>query len=294
MKFFVCELPDGSIRIMDEEDNYIILKCYGQDARIMNVPSNFELIKAAEAQALLRGMDKAIFDYSSELEDLSSYLQEAGYNLTDSYKILSVNAGELMSSAGVTKSAAIDFPGIEYVPFRDLILYQVEEAISILARENIILGKNDIERLDEDLSCIAYDENRKAKAIVLASTQGKEILVELLFGIGGNNPQFIMAALQGFARELNYLELLKVYDTISMLEINDSITPLVKRLLDKEYSLKVTGDVKSAVKELSDKTGESVIEFDNIKGGQYTDEKIGYPYQNNINFKSQWKYSKES
>ena len=293
MRFTRCDLPDDRLRIMDEDNNFIILKCFGNDARIMSVPSNYELIKAAEVQALSMGMEKVVFDYSSELEEMSSYLQEAGYNLTDSYKILSVDARELMISKGVTKSLSIDFPGIEYVPFRDLILYQAQELVDMLEREKIILGRNDIDRFDEDLSCIAYDEDSKPKAVVLVSTQGKEILVELLYGMGGHNPQFIMAALQGFAREINYLGLLYVYDTISMLEVNESITPLVKRLLDKEYSLEVSGTVKKAVKELSDKGEDSGIEIEEITGRHYMEEKIGYPYQNNINFKSQWKYTND-
>ena len=293
MRFITCDLPDGRVRIMDDEDNFIIIKCFGRDARIMSIPSGYELIKAAEAEAFDRGMERILFDYSSELEELSSYLQESGYTLSDSFKILSVNARELMTSKGVTKSMAVDFPGIEYVPFRDLIAYQEEEVVDILAREHIILGKNDLDRFDEDISCVSYDENSKPKAVVLASTQGKEILVELLYGLGGYNPQFIMAALQGFAREMTYLGLLTVYDRISMLEVNESITPLVKRLLDREYSLDVTGTVKKAVKELSDAARDPGIELENITGKHYIEEKIGYPYQNNINFKSQWKCSAE-
>lgn len=289
MSFYSCDLPDGRVRIKDDEDNFIILKFFGRDARIMNIPTDYKLIKAAEAKALDKGMARIVFDYSSGLEELTSYLQKSGYQLSDSYKILSVNASELMTSKGVAKSLAVDFPGIEYVPFRDLIAYQEEEIIDILVRENIILGKNDMDRFDEDISCVTYDENRKAKAVVLTSTQGKEILVELLYGLGGHNPQFIMAALQGFAREMIYLGLLSVYDRISMLEVNDSITPLVKRLLDREYSLDVTGTVKKAVKELSDAARDPGIELENITGKHYFEEKIGYPYQNNINFKSQWK-----
>ena len=63
--------------------------------------------------------------------------------------------------------------------------------------------------------------------------------------------------------------------------------------INKEYSLDVTGNVKKAVKELSDKGEVTGIELEKSTGRHYSEEKIGFPYQNNINFKCQWKSNTE-
>ncbi len=294
MKFFKSALHDGRVRILDENKNAIILKFFDNNARIMTVPENYDLVKAAQTLAISQNVKRINFDYKSDLTSLEEQLQEDGFKISNSVNILSVSATDLFASKGVKKSIDIDFPDVEYIPFRDLILYQAQEAIDLLSKEKIIIGDNDIDRFDEDLSCIVYDEARRPKSIILASTQGKEIVIELLFSMAGSNPKFVMAATQGFARELLSLRLLEVYDRISMLEVNDSITPLIKRLLDKEYSLDITGEVHSASKELSESSESADIEFEDVPLGLFVDEKIGYPYQNNINIKSQWKLDSEN
>ncbi len=288
MKFFKSPLTDERIKISDENGSYIALKYYGSDARVMTVPFDYKFIKAATTLAALDGKKRIYFDFPDSLEEMPELLKADGYEVSQGYRILSVNAGELFSSKAVEKSIDIEFPKAEYVPFRDLILYQVEEVIARLAEEKIIIGSKDIERFDDDLSCVVYDDKRKLRSVILASTQGNEVLVELLFGMDSGSPLYIMAALQGFAWEFLSYHLLDVYNRISMLEVNESITPLVKRLLNKEYLVSVEGTVLRASKELSAKDRESGITFEDVTRSFPPEDKIGYPYQNNINFKSQW------
>ena len=106
-------------------------------------------------------------------------------------------------------------------------------------------------------------------------------------GAEKNNPQYIMAVMQGFAKEFLSMRLLEVYDRIAMLEVNGSISPLVKRLLDKEYVLDDSKYVVSAKKKLTG--GDDDIEFEELINDPYLTIPDSFPYQENINLKMQWK-----
>ncbi|MBO5621182.1 MAG: hypothetical protein J5959_06085 [Butyrivibrio sp.] len=280
-------LPNDIIRLADDMGNVALWSKYGENARILGMPQSAELLKAVETDAYNSRKDVICFDFPNELSSIVSELENQGYEIKNSVKILSVNAKELFASRGVEKSIGVSFSSVEYVPLRDLLLYQVEEMMEFLLEMKISLGPADIARFDDDMSCVVYDEDSRIKSVILASTYGNEILIELLVGAEKNNPQYIMAAMQGFAKEFLSIRLSEVYDRIAMLEVNGSISPLVKRLLDKEYVLDDSKYVVSAKKKLTG--GDDDIEFEELINDPYLTIPDSFPYQENINLKMQWK-----
>lgn len=289
MKIMKTFLPNDIIRLADEEGNVALWSKHGENARILATPPSVELLKAIETDAISTGKDTIFFDFPDALAAISDSLENHGYEIKDSEKILSVSAKELFASRGVEKSIGVSFSGVEYIPLRDLLLYQVEDIMEFLLEKKIILGPADIARFDEDLSCVVYDEQYGIRSVIFASTFVNEVLVEVLVGSGKKNPQYIMAAMQGFAKEFLALRLLNVYDKISMLEANESIAPLIKRLLDKDYTLEDGGHVITAKKKLTDSDNDKDFLFEELINNPYLAMPDSYPYQENINLKMQWK-----
>ena len=291
MKYLKSVLPGEIVRIADEDENLVTLKYYDKCARVLSAPDTIELLRAAEADAISEGKDNICFSFPSERSDISSEFEEEGYDIKNSTRIISVSARDLFASKGVMKSLGVTFSGFTYIPLRDLLLYQVEEMVELLHEQGIFLDANDIDRLDDDLSCIVYDDESRIKSLILVSTQGKEILIELLLGVIKNNPQYIMAAMQGFAKEFLSFRLLEVYDRISMLAANESIVPLIKRLLDKEYKVDESLSVAGADKSLKGAGKNEDIVFEKTNYSPFFKMPANYPYQENINWKMQWKQS---
>ena len=103
-------------------------------------------------------------------------------------------------------------------------------------------------RFDEDLSGIVYNQDMNIASFILSYTQGEEIIIECLYGTKKGDPRYIMAALQGFAREMITLRLLNMYRNITVIEANATVGPLLRRLLDGKYEVMDDGTVKRAEK----------------------------------------------
>ena len=101
-----------------------------------------------------------------------------------------------------------------------------------------------------------------------------------------------MAAVQGFAEELIGIDLVDVYRQIVMIEANRTISPLLRRLLDKQYSLSNLGKVCAARKHIIGDSKATVSEDGamlSISRKEEIEEKLSKrKYQNNINWKMTW------
>ena len=292
MKYFKTDISDSTVLILDEKENAIALDLSDDTARILYADPDKELITAAGEYAGNMGKSQIVADFCFTGAGIKEALKECGYEFISGSSILAVNIKELFSSKAVQKSISISFPEVSWVPFRDLLLYQLEELVDEFAREKIPLKREDIGRFDEDLSGIVYDSNGRIKAFVLVSEAGADLLFECMYGASGNEPKYIMAALQGFAKEMISCDLLDIYDRIVILEINSKVTPLIKRLLDSNYELERLGNINSGKKNLS---GTFIVpEFESGKSARIARElllnKLGERYyQSNINWKVSWK-----
>ena len=282
--------------IMTDEGNNCLLMDVKEDAiKILYTDLSEELIRAAEDEGDLLGKKSVYCDFSSTDEKLYEQFERLGYELSESKNIISVKTGELFASRGVEKSLGIIFPDVEWIPFSDLQLYQIEDLIDLLDREKVPLKKRDLVRFDEDLSGISYDSSHKIKAFILVSSEGSELIVECLYGVSRDNAKYILSALQGFGRTVKDLKLDELYDRISMLEFNNTVMSLLRRLIDSKYSIAQVGRVVHAGKLIvpnSDRkthhdTHAGKLEVA-VKQGAMTERLLHRHYQSNINWKTEW------
>ncbi len=279
---------DGTVLISDPEGKEILMKYYGDTARILHIDLQKELLGAAMKDAYDHGMTAVTYDYFDQLTARTTFFENEGFEIAKSKTVMSVDCQELFSSKGVIKSMGIPFPGVEWLPFRDMLPFRFEEMEDIFRENNIPLTALELKRFDEDLSGMILDEHRAPQALLLVSSQGVELVVEFIFGIVKNKPMYIMAALRGFAREIMSLDILDVYKKISMIEINDSVRPLITRLLDKKYSVVDEGQVLNARKAIAPEQTDSFILLESNEKQGSLEQKRLLPYQDNINWKMQW------
>ncbi len=291
MNYRQYNLENDIILIRDEEDNTLYMKYYGDVVRILRTDESSNLIKAAEMAAYFRGKERMLIDFYSDQTELKELLEQNGYGMVSDKRVLSVVSSELFVSKGVKKSINIDFPVAHFYPLSDLMSLQLDELVDVCGQHRIPITHKDVERLDQDLSGVVYDDHSRVQAFILASEYGNEALVEFLFGLSKDKPQFIMSALQGFAKQFQKYEFGDIYSSIAMLEINPSITPLLKRLLDKEYSLSVEGQIVQASKRLSDACIVSNLEISEAAPSDESDTTLPVHrslFEDNINWKMQW------
>lgn len=287
-------ISDGNYLISDDDGNELVLSTGEKGVRILYSDYDSGLFEAAGSVAASLGYEEISFFFlvmDSKLMEIAGLL---GYEIQDSYSIIGVNLKELFLSKAVKKSLGMKFEGISYYPLRDLMMYQLSELADFWEEENIPLKAADIGRFDEDLSGIAYDENMKIRSVILVCASGEDILIECLYGLGKNDPKYIMAAVQGFAEELIGIDLVDVYRQIVMIEANRTISPLLRRLLDKQYGLSDLGKVCAARKHISGDSKASVLEDGamlSISRKEEIEEKLSKrKYQNNINWKMTWEH----
>ena len=186
-----------------------------------------------------------------------------------------------------------NFTGTEWIPFRDLLAYQFEELMSLIRLEGIPISGDELARFDEDLSGIIYDANKKVSAFILSVTQGEEILVEGLYGTRKDNPIYIMAALRGFATEIYNCDMEEIYQRISMIEINQKVSRILKKLMYEDFEILEEGKVMHARKVLAEPDeadlpvsieSNAIAQFSALR--LMTDRLERQRFQNNINWKS--------
>ncbi len=281
--------------LSNDKGSQIKMRCKGDEARILFVDRDEELLRQAEEIALSHKAKRVVFEYANKYLELGNFMENAGYKISTGKRILSVRLSELLDSKGVQKSINIEFPGTEYAPFNALLLFEVEQLVELFASAKVPITREDIVRFDDDLSGIVYNENRAIEAVILSSTLGDEILIECLYGTSKHDPKYLMAAIQGFARQIIDLELMDIYNRVTALEFNATVGPLFRRLLDRKYEMNEDGAVMCAEKSLDRTAGNDpsqLIEPDVLKAVRFVnsvEEKLGHQYcQENINWKTGW------
>ncbi len=289
MKMTKTMLPGDVICLTDGNGQHLLMKCYKNNARILFTDDNKYLVIAAEQLASDQGETLMECDFPFGNEVYRDLFSECEYTLRESKDIISIKTSEAFSSKGVEKTLQHDFTSLEWYPFRDLLLYQVEELESIFAERHIPLRREDIVLYDDDLSGVLYDDELVPKAILLVSVYGNEVLVEFIHGIVRDKPVHIMAALQGFGKEFMRHQMMEIYERISMINVNESILPLIHLLVDKQYE---PDKVDRCVTAKKDITGgdlyEKIIIDEDPKAVYESILKEIRHYQHNLNWKMQW------
>ena len=295
MNYYRADLKNKITLFASEDGDMTALRLGGDEARIIYTDRDPIAFGLAEKKAKDSGKEKVICEYASKYWEYKLFLEERGYSFLDTMPVLTANLWELFDSKGVKKSIEIDFPGTEYIPLRNLMLYQMEEIAELFKTASIPLTKDDLVRFDDDLSGIVYDQNLKIVSVILSSVQGNEIVIECLYGTKKDDPRYIMAALQGFAKEIIDCDILEVYENVAVLEVNSTVGALIKRLLDGRYEVKSPAVVVRAEKKFNDSAYDDlpeVIVSDRLKTFELKkmlEEKLEYrSYQNNINWKTDW------
>ncbi len=296
MAVYRSEKGKDKILFANDEDKLIMVDT-GADttARILYCDGDIELLHLAENEALLRGKTNIVYEFGSRYSEDRDFFADQGYEISEKMKILSVNLSDIFESKGVQKSMKIKFPGTEYVPFRELMLYQLEELEALFTSAHIPLTMEDIVGFDYDLSGIVYDENMKIMSLVCSAVQGREIIIECLYGTKKADPRFIMSALQGFAGQLIFCNLMDIYNTITVIEANPTVGMLLRRLIDSRFIIRQDGRAVEAKKTIAagyDNLTASVAEADHLKAAAFDvslEKKLKYRYyQHNINWKTGW------
>ena len=295
MAVYRSEKGNDRILFANDNDKLLLIDNGGAASKILYADADSDLLKLAENEAVLSGKSRMEYRFCSRYPEDTALFAGNGYELTETKKFLSVNIADLFESKGVQKSMKIEFPGTEYIPFRELMLYQLEELENLFSLAHIPLALEDIVRFDDDLSGIVYDENMNIMSLVCASVQGREIIIECLYGTKKKDPRFIMSALQGFAMQLIFCDLAEIYNAITVLEANPTVGMLLRRLVDSRYTVRDDMRVLTATKALPkgmDGAGSMVLEADNLTAAKLEDsleKKMKYRYyQRNINWKTDW------
>ncbi len=287
---------DAEYIMADEENNCLLMDVKDDAIKILYTDLNEKLIRAAEDEGGMLGKKSVYCDFSSTDDNLYELLEKCGYELTASdKKIISVRTDELFASRGVQKSLGISFSEVEWIPFGDLQLYQVEDLLDLLEREKIPLKRREFVRFDEELSGIVYDSSNRIRSFIFVSSEGSELIIECLYGTSKDNAKYILTALQGFGSTIRDLKLYELYDRISMLEFNKTVMSLLQRLIDSKYSITQVGCVIHAgklIKMRSDRemhrdTHAGKLEVA-IMQGTMTEKILHRHYQGNINWKTEW------
>ncbi len=295
MAFYKMQLNENLVAFANDVGNLCKMSCQQDKAHLLFVDRSAELLAFAEDAALSCGCKNIYFDYAARYSEFGEFLEAQGYGITDKKRLLTVKISELFESKGVKKSINIEFPGMEFIPIRDLMIYQMDELYELFETASIPLNKEDIVRFDEDLSGIVYNQDMNIASFILSYIQGEEIIIECLYGTKKGDPRYIMAALQGFAREMITLRLLNMYRNITVIEANATVGPLLRRLLDGKYEVMDDGTVKRAekiLKKVPKNNLPDIIDADRIKAFEIDkalEEKLRFQYcQNNINWKMGW------
>ncbi len=299
MTYSKAVLNDGTVIFADDNKELLGLSIRNE-ARILYADPSPALVKLSEKEAELAGKNLITFDFSNRYMDTASFFTDLGFDISETNNILSVNAKELFASKGVQKSIRIKFPGTSFIPIREMLFFQLEELLSAANNTGMQLTREDIVRFDEDLSGTAYHEHGRIMSFILVCDQGKELVIECLYGVKKNDSKYILTSLCGFALELLRCDLLDVYDRITMLEMRKSVGPLLRGLLDNRFMVDDSGKIIHAEKNVRSLPNDELPQVRQATASEALDmrkaleEKLHFRYyQDNINWKTGWSNNHE-
>ncbi len=298
MSIVLAARSNTAIRLEEEGGAELTMDLSGDDAQIlyMYVPTEQRrqgigsaLLATTEQVAVSEGKKQISCGYSAKADAFSALLEKNGYDISEGDDVVTVNTKDLIMSTGVKKSLRMKFKGVMADALDDMLVFQWEEVVDFLKYYHYDIDVDELSRFEQTLSYAVYDEAYKPRAVILVSAHGEELLIEFLFGISKANQQFVISACQEFIKALMEQDLVETYPRISMIAANNSVIPLLMRLMDKDYEVTHTDRILCGKKQISEK-GEYPASGGRIKECGFWRRKSekDAPYQCNINQKYQW------
>lgn len=258
MSLFVTSADDSMIRIAGEHGETCTVGISKDSARILRLYVPEELRNMGIGKALLEGAaiqtsalgKKSLICDTPDNDMMRGFFSSAGYDIKKGRPVISVNVFEVINSIGVQKSLAMEFEDIETEYLVNLMDFEMADVINLLTKLGYPITNDDLVRYELSLSSVAYDEQLRPQAVLLASKDGEEIHVDLMLGLSRSRPQFILAVCQSFIRAVGQRLLIEELTEISMYTVNNSVMQLLKRLLDKKAKVRTLFGTISAVKEI--------------------------------------------
>ncbi len=291
---------DNIIRIEEDGGSSISIGVTGNIGHILSVivPKSdrregigSELLLVSEQLLLDRGIKTLEIDYSDEVEHMTVFLTDAGYTISQSAPIISVDMRAIFSSLTVQKAMANEVESAHFVTLDDMSVDQLDALLDSLSNFNINLGNSDIVRFMQETSGVVYDSSDTPQAFILSSEVEDGIFVDLLAAVGGSNPRLIVAAMQGMLNGIKNLGGSKNFEKLSMIACNSKVDTLLDKVLKKGSEPEVIGHAMYATKNLK-KEPLNDIDIEDDDDDDMEDEwrreikKI--PMQGNINWKMPW------
>ncbi len=291
MDYTKTRIDEDTFIIFNGYNDGVIIKDYGDSLRVIYTDEDPGLIAAAEYVAFEMKKKSIIAGFCDAEEGVADLFRKRDFITEKSINIISASIDELFSSKAVERVMDISFEDVVWIPFRDLMVYQVEELLDVFESSDIPIFREDILRFDEDLSGVIFNRLNKIEAFILVSVKGGNLNIECVHGLNKNEPKFIMSVLKGFAGEMN-LGFKNLYENIFVIEANKTIGALMTKLLDKKYKIENHGKVVRVKKHIIEEPeGISIEDNDSISRRMYDElvEKMEKkPYQDNLNWKIMW------
>ncbi len=296
MKYKLTNIRDGVFAVFGSDKRAIAVDVNGDAARILFCDPDRQLILAAEAEAVRSGKKMMVCSLAPANNTMNDFLKENGYETKGGIgEIYTVDLAGLISSDTVKKIIKKGYEELIWIPFRDLMFYQALELSDAFQRFRIPIPKEELVRFHTDLSGVVYDRNNEISAFNLVSEAGEDLMVECLYAIKSDGGKAAMAAVAGMAAETEKLDISEDFNRLLLLESDEKVLSIIKKLTDGVCELKTAGRTVSARKNLGKRNlhrvlPEIVMDYDagELIGGIVADKIAAIPFQNSINWKSSW------
>lgn len=283
---------ENVVAIYDDEDSLLLLDLGSEVARILYCDLKPELLKVAENEAIKAEKLMITCEFSSFNEAFKSFLEENEYRSDKQGRILAADIADFAITEDEEYEEGPDRDGLEWVPFRDLMAYQIWELEEDFSRKNIVIQRDELLRFSSDFSGIVYDKGENIKAYDLVSEEGRNIVLEGLFDNEIFHYEAKALALKGLLKEVATPGVGENFDKVVIPDPELEDLALLRSLLSAPGSFHEAGVIYSARKKLSRKglhTDAPETEADprSVKRIKWLAENklLATPFQGNINWK---------
>ena len=291
MKYRQTPIYDNVMTIYDEAGEAAILDLNDDIARILYCDCSTTLLKLAEAEAIKAEKRVISAGFSSFNDRFRSFLEENGFRSEGSGSILAVDLKDILESVEVSKLLQVPGEEFEWIPFRDLMSFQVEELEELLDTLHLAIRREEILRFDSNLSGIVYDCKRKIRDYDLALVSGTDLVFEGLISNDSQDERAKKAAIRGFVSQLIDCYMTEEYERIVFVDPERKNLELISSLLDDPKRLESIGSMLSARKNLKKIQGTDLPKVELNYGAEAriielsADKLEAVPFQSNINWK---------
>ena len=300
MQFYKTVDGDGYIRI--EEDSGAAITLYLQDdvAYIIAlfVPKSDRrdgigsgLLSAAEQEAFLHNARLIEADFLDRIEGMQELFEEAGYELSRSGPIVTMDTGKLLEAKTVKTSLKKTVPDVKFVSFGDFSMDQWDTFLDVLHMRSVKLGTRELSSFSQSLSGVVFDEGGDAKAFILCNEKDGGLHIAFLGTAKEEDKNSIMPAVQGMLMELIVSGGVRSFPVITAFCANESIIKLLDKVLPEKAERTGWGIYvkKELSKEVLDDTDIEIEEdLDEDMFDEWRRELIKVPLQANIEWKASW------